>query len=115
MLDEIQLADIGDVAGKSLLHLQCHIGTDSLSWSRLGASVTGVDISDKSIETANRLKSELDLDARFINCNIYDLPMHLDQTFDIVYTSQGVLCWLSDLAAWARLISRYLKPGGFFT
>jgi SAM-dependent methyltransferase len=114
LLDEIQTSEVGDVTGKTMLHLQCHIGTDSLSWVRLGASVTGVDLSDRSIEIANKLKSELSLNAHFINCNVYDLPQQLDQTFDIVYTSQGVLCWLRDLQLWARLVFKYLKPDGFF-
>ncbi|MCP4598942.1 MAG: class I SAM-dependent methyltransferase [Proteobacteria bacterium] len=114
LLDEIQMSEVGDVTGKSMLHLQCHIGTDSLSWARLGASVTGVDFSERSIEIADKLKSDLSLDAHFINCNVYDLPKHVDKTFDIVYTSQGVLCWLSDLHSWAKLIFKYLKPNGFF-
>lgn len=114
LLDEIQMSEIGDVTGKSLLHLQCHIGTDSLSFVRLGASVTGVDISDRSIELAEKLKAELNLDAKFINCNVYDLPQYSDQKYDIVYTSQGVLCWLSDLKLWANLIAKYLEPNGFF-
>lgn len=114
LLDEIQVAEVGDVAGKSMLHLQCHIGADSLSWARLGAAVTGVDFSAKSIEIADRLKSDLALDVKFINCGVYDLPGHLSRTFDIVYTSQGVLCWLPDLRSWAKIISSRLKPGGFF-
>ena len=114
VLDEIEIADVGDVKGKSLLHLQCHIGTDTLSWARLGASVTGIDFSGKSIELAKELARELRLDAEFITCGVYDLPKHLDRQFDIVYASRGVLCWLSDLHRWARLIFRYLKPDGFF-
>lgn len=105
---------VGDVAGKSLLHLQCHFGMDTLSWARLGACVTGVDISDAAIELAQRLAKEVALAGRFIRCDIYDLPQHLDEQFDIVYTSYGVLAWLSDLPAWARLIARYLRPGGKF-
>jgi SAM-dependent methyltransferase len=114
LLDEIQTSEVGDVRGKSMLHLQCHIGTDSLSWARLGASVTGVDFSERSIEIAEKLKSDLSLDADFISCNVYELPQHLNEAFDIVYTSQGVLCWLSDLRLWAEVISKYLKPDGFF-
>ncbi|MBN1350486.1 class I SAM-dependent methyltransferase [candidate division KSB1 bacterium] len=113
-LDEIQLGEVGEVAGKTLLHLQCHIGTDSLSWARKGAIVTGVDFSERSINCANRLKLELSLDAMFIQSNVYDLRQHLDATFDIVYNSQGVLCWLRDLDQWASLIAHFLKPGGFF-
>jgi SAM-dependent methyltransferase len=114
LLDEIQLADVGDVKGKTFLHLQCHIGSDTLSWAKEGAIVTGIDFSAKSIELAKRLADELHYNARFINCNIYDIEKHLDEKFDIVYTSQGVLCWLKDIREWARLIARYLNPGGLF-
>ncbi len=114
LIDEIQIAEMGNVRGKELLHLQCHIGSDSLSWVHLGATVTGVDFSDKSIELAKNLSEELGIEASFICSNIYDLPDHLNKKFDIVYTSQGVLCWLSDLKRWGELIERYLKPDGFF-
>jgi SAM-dependent methyltransferase len=113
-LDELEIRDIGDVKGKSLLHLQCHIGTDTLSWARLGAIVTGVDFSAQSLAYARRLQQELDLDATFIEANLYDLPEVLDGQFDIVYTSRGVLCWLRDLDAWAEVIAHFLKPGGIF-
>lgn len=113
-LDKIQLKEIGKVKGKSLLHLQCNVGIDTLSWVREGAMVTGVDFSDKSIEYARKLADELNIKARFIFCNIYDLKKHLDEKFDIVYTSQGILCWLKDLKEWAKLISYYLKVGGMF-
>jgi len=113
-LDEIQLRDLGNVRGRSLLHLQCHFGLDSLSWAREGAIVTGVDFVQKAIDYADSLKSRLGLEARFICSNIFDLESHLDEQFDIVYTSQGVLCWLEDLTSWAKLINRYLKPGGVF-
>lgn len=105
---------VGEVAGKSLLHLQCHFGMDTLSWARLGARVTGVDISDEAIGLACRLAKEVGLAGRFIRCDIYDLPQHLDEQFDIVYTSYGVLAWLGDLPAWGRLVARYLRPDGRF-
>src|SRR5678809_728471 len=73
---------LGDVRGKSLLHLQCHLGFDTLSWARLGAQVTGIDISDQAIETARRLADECKLDGRFIRCDVYELPQHLNETFD---------------------------------
>jgi 2-polyprenyl-3-methyl-5-hydroxy-6-metoxy-1,4-benzoquinol methylase len=113
-LNAIELEELGDVKGKSLLHLQCHFGMDTLSWARLGATVTGVDLSDEAIELANNLRTELQLDARFICCNIYDLEVHLDQQYDIVFTSYGTIGWLPDLDKWAALVSRYLKPGGIF-
>lgn len=113
-LDEIQLKELGDVKEKKLLHLQCHFGLDTLSWAREGAIVTGVDFSEKSIEYANRLKAELYINAKFLCCNIYDLKNHLHGKFDIVYTSQGILCWLKDLQEWAQIIYHFLKPGGLF-
>jgi len=113
-LDEIQIREIGSVDGKSMLHLQCHFGLDSLSWAREGAIVTGIDFVQKAIAYANGLRDELNLKARFICCNIYDLEKHLNEQFDFVYTSQGVLCWLKDIKEWGNLIARYLKPGGIF-
>ena len=113
-LDELELQEVGDVRGKTLLHLQCHIGTDTLSWARLGAIVTGVDFSPQSLAYARQLQQELGLDASFVQSNIYDLPDVLDGQFDVVYTSRGVLCWLRDLDAWAEIIAHYLKPGGIF-
>ena len=110
----IERDELGDVAGKSLLHLQCHFGMDTLSWARLGAQVTGVDYADKAIELARELSREVGLDARFICASIYDLPELLSDTFDIVFTSYGVLCWLPDLTRWGQVIAHFLKPGGVF-
>ena len=114
VMDSIQTGEVGEVQNRSMLHLQCHIGTDTLSWARLGADVTGVDISPVSLRVAQSLAKKAGLNARFIESSVYDLPDKLDGTFDIVYTSIGVLCWLSDISAWAGIIRRYLKPGGFF-
>jgi SAM-dependent methyltransferase len=113
-LDEIELREIGEVRGKTLLHLQCHIGTDTLSWARQGAIVTGVDFSGQSIACARQLQQELQLEATFLQCNVYDVRAVLHQPFDIVYTSRGVLCWLSDLQEWGRIVADMLKPGGTF-
>ena len=91
---------VGDVAGKSLLHLQCHFGIDTLSWARLGARVTGADLSPAAIELARSLAVELGFpEARFVESNLYDLPAALDGEFDVVYTSRGVLGWLPDIRA----------------
>ncbi len=106
--------EVGDVSGSTLLHLQCHLGLDALSWARLGARVTGVDISQESIRFAESLSDELHVPARFICSDIYDLPRVLDEQFDIVYTSCGVLAWLPDLQRWAEIIAHYLKPGAVF-
>jgi 2-polyprenyl-3-methyl-5-hydroxy-6-metoxy-1,4-benzoquinol methylase len=113
-LNFIELEALGNVKGKSLLHLQCHFGLDTLSWARLGAKATGVDMSDKAIDYAWTLNRELNLDARFICSNIYDLENVLDEKFDIVFTSYGVTCWMPDLNKWAKIISHFLKPGGTF-
>jgi SAM-dependent methyltransferase len=113
-LQTIELEELGDVSGKSLLHLQCHFGLDTMSWARMGAKATGVDLSDEAISLARSISEELRIGARFINSNIYDLPDVLDDQFDIVFTSYGALCWLPDLKKWAKLIRRYLKPGGVF-
>lgn len=111
-LNEIELLLLGNIEGKSILHLQCHFGQDSISLARMGANVTGVDLSDQSIAVAQELANELKVNARFICCNIYDLPQHLNEQFDYVFTSYGVLGWLPDLNAWAKLIHQFLKPNG---
>ncbi|MBI5305234.1 MAG: class I SAM-dependent methyltransferase [Chloroflexi bacterium] len=113
-LDAVVRAGLGDVRGKSLLHLQCHFGLDTLNWARLGARVTGADFSEEAITTARALAREVGLDANFVCANIYDLPNALDDKFDIVFTSHGVLSWLPDLNAWGRVIAHFLKPGGTF-
>lgn len=107
-----EIEDVGSVQGKTLLHLQCHFGMDTLSWARLGAKVTGMDISDVSIDQARSLAQEIGVDASFIRSNLYDLPDHLDEQFDIVYTGRGAILWLKDLQEWARIVARFLKPGG---
>jgi len=114
-LHDLEEKEVGDVNGKTLLHLQCHFGLDTLSWARKGATVTGIDISDDSIELANKLKSQIGIDsARFIRSNLYDLTNHLDEQLDIVFTSYGALWWMSDIKKWAQIAARYVKPGGFF-
>jgi 2-polyprenyl-3-methyl-5-hydroxy-6-metoxy-1,4-benzoquinol methylase len=113
-LHETELKALGNVRGKSLLHLQCHFGMDTLSWAREGAQVTGVDFSQDAIGHARALAGELALQAEFICTDVYDLPAVLNGTFDIVFTSYGVIGWLPDLDKWASVISHFLKPGGIF-
>ncbi len=113
-LMSIERDALGDVTGKSLLHLQCHFGLDTMSWARLGAHVTGVDFSPEAIRVARDLSRELSIQADFVLSNIYDLPQALAGEFDIVFTSYGVLDWLPDLNAWAQVISGFLRPGGTF-
>jgi SAM-dependent methyltransferase len=113
-LPSLDIDEVGDVRGRSLLHLQCHFGQDSLSWARLGAQVTGADFSEPAITLARALSDELKLKARFVCANLYDLPQVLDGQFDIVYTSGGVLSWLPDLKRWGQVIAHFLKSGGIF-
>lgn len=113
-LNEIELELLGDIQGKSILHLQCHFGQDTISLSRIGANVVGVDLSDKAIESAKQIAQETQSNTRFICCDIYDLPNHLNEKFDIVFTSYGTIGWLPDLGKWAEIISNYLKPNGQF-
>lgn len=113
-LKPTELEELGEVEGKSLLHLQCHFGLDTLSWARMGGQATGVDFSGEAISLARSLNEELGLDARFIQSNVFDLPKVLDDQFDIVFTSYGAINWLDDIDAWAGLVARYLKPGGTF-
>lgn len=113
-LKPIELEEVGSVAGKSLLHLQCHFGQDTLSWARMGAKVTGVDLSPEAIRRAQALAAELKLDARFVCSDVLALEALGDEQFDIVFVSYGALIWLPDLDRWARTVARHLKPGGMF-
>jgi SAM-dependent methyltransferase len=114
MLYPIELEEMGDISGKSLLHLQCHFGMDTLFWGRLGAKVTGIDFSDEAIKLAKSLSKETGVKAEFICSDIYKLPEVVKKKYDIVYTSGGVLCWLPDLNKWGKIIAHFLKRGGFF-
>jgi SAM-dependent methyltransferase len=113
-LHSIELYELGDVRGKSLLHLQCHFGMDTLAWARKGAIVTGVDFSQNAITLARSLSDELNIPADFYCSDIYNLPNVLSKEFDIVFTSYGVLHGLPDLKRWAEIIAGFLKPGGIF-
>ena len=113
-LNQIELDLLGDVSGKSILHLQCHFGQDSISLARMGAEVTGVDLSDKAIDKAKEFAQATDANCQFICCDIYDLPQHLEKQFDIVFTTYGTIGWLPDMDRWAGIVSRYLKPDGRF-
>jgi SAM-dependent methyltransferase len=102
------------MSNKKILHLQCHFGQDTMTFSRMGAKATGVDLSDRAIERAREFASQLQLDTQFVCCDIYDTPNHLDENFDLVFTSYGTIGWLPDLDKWAKVISHFLKPGGTF-
>ncbi|MFI6155982.1 class I SAM-dependent methyltransferase [Kitasatospora sp. NPDC051170] len=114
-LRDFELAEVGDVRGKTLLHLQCHIGLDTLSWARRGATVTGLDFSEPAVDVADGLATQIGATtARFVTADVYDAVRALDdQTFDIVYTGLGALCWLPDIARWARTAAALVAPGGF--
>lgn len=113
-LNDIELNLLGDIQGKTILHLQCHFGQDSISLSRLGAHVTGVDLSDKAIEKAIELAESTNEAVNFICCDVYDLPEYLNQQFDIVFTSYGTIGWLPDMDKWGNIVSKFLKPKGTF-
>ncbi|MBT4694079.1 MAG: methyltransferase domain-containing protein, partial [Planctomycetaceae bacterium] len=109
-----ELEEVGDVAGKSLLHLQCHIGTDTLSWSRYGAQVTGLDFSPAAIDEAERFARLLNIeDARFVVSTVSEAVNALNgEQFDIVYTGRGAICWLPDLDEWAGVCAQLVLPTG---
>ena len=113
-LMQYELDALKDVNRKSLLHLQCHFGQDTLSWSRLGAKCVGIDISDEGIDVARQLNTELNLDAEFLCCNVLDTSKYVKDSFDIVFTSYGTIGWLPDLNPWGKMISERLKKGGTF-
>jgi len=113
-LNHYEMVALPNVDGKSLLHLQCHFGQDTLSWSRLGAKCVGVDLSDEGIKLAEKLNKELNLDAKFVCCNVLNTSSSIKETFDIVYTSYGVIGWLPDLKPWGQMIAERLKEGGIF-
>lgn len=114
-LRDFELAEVGDVDGRTLLHLQCHIGLDTLSWARRGATVTGLDFSEPAVAEAGAIAARIGAStARFVTSDVYDAEAALDgATFDIVYTGLGALCWLPDIDRWARTAAALVAPGGF--
>lgn len=115
VLTPIEMAELaGEVSGKSLLHLQCHFGMDTLCFARLGAQVTGVDLSDTAVAEARQLAAKANITADFVCCNVYDTRQHINKTFDIVFTSYGTIGWLPDLSKWAQVIAESLNKGGVF-
>jgi len=113
-LRKIELAELPDLSGKRILHSQCHFGQDTLSMQRMGAQCTGIDLSTAAIAQAQAYNEQLGLDAKFIACNVYDLDQHVEELFDIVFTSYGVIGWLPDLDRWAKQLMQRLAPGGLF-
>jgi len=113
-LKPIELSLLGEVRGKSILHLQCHFGQDSLSLARMGAKVTGLDLSNESIKKAQELNEHMGLDATFVCSDVYSAKDHIHEKFDIVFTSYGTIGWLPDLDKWADIVSHFMKPDGKF-
>ncbi|MBW8487649.1 class I SAM-dependent methyltransferase [Actinomadura parmotrematis] len=112
-LRDFEVAEVGDVTGRSLAHLQCHIGLDTLDWARRGARVAGLDFSAPAIDAARGIAAEAGIDARFVTADVYDAPAALGARYDIVYTGLGALNWLPDLDRWAAVVASLLEPGGF--
>jgi SAM-dependent methyltransferase len=113
-LRPFEAAELGDVAGATLVHLQCHFGLDTLSWARLGAVATGVDFSPSAVAAARDLAGRAGIAAEFVEANVYDAADALGRTFDVVYTSIGSIIWLPDIARWAGTVAALLAPGGRF-
>ncbi len=114
LLNDLIRGEVGDVRGKSLVHLLCHIGTDTLSWALLGAQVTGIDISPESLKYARALAERLGLRAEFIEADILAVMDQVHSKHDIVFSSTGVLCWLPDIRRYAQTVRHLLRDGGFF-
>ncbi|XVV10666.1 class I SAM-dependent methyltransferase [Actinoplanes sp. CA-131856] len=103
---------LGDVSGLRGVHLQCHIGTDTVSLARLGATMTGLDFSPKSLAEARRVADLAGADVRFVQSDVYDAVAAAGDGYDFVYTGVGALCWLPDIRRWARTVAALLRPGG---
>jgi 2-polyprenyl-3-methyl-5-hydroxy-6-metoxy-1,4-benzoquinol methylase len=113
-LGDLEVGEVGDVAGRRLLHLMCHFGQDTMSWARLGAEVTGVDFSAEAVGIARDLAARSDIEARFVCTDVLEAADQLDATYDVVFMSKGVMMWIQDLSVWARVCARLLRPGGVF-
>lgn len=105
----------GDLHGKSVIHLQCHLGTDTIGFARVGAKrVVGVDLSENSLSHARRIAAKAGVDVEYVHANVYDARNAVEGDFDLVYTSLGVLCWLPDIDSWAKTVTSLMKTGGTF-
>jgi SAM-dependent methyltransferase len=103
---------LGDLAGKRVVHLQCHIGTDTLSLARLGGEVTGVDFSPAALAVARDLAERAGHPIRYVEASVDQVPERVSDTFDVVYTGVGALNWLPSISRWARIVAGLLAPGG---
>lgn len=112
-LHAIEESEIGDIAGRDIIHLQCHIGLDTLSLKHLGAgTVTGLDFSPVALAAARDFAARAGTEARFVEASLYDAPAALGATYDIVFVTWGAINWLPDIDAWARVVAAVLRPGG---
>jgi 2-polyprenyl-3-methyl-5-hydroxy-6-metoxy-1,4-benzoquinol methylase len=111
-LHEIEAAELGDISGKRVLHLQCHIGRDTLCLVRRGAIATGLDFSSAALDVARRLSRETGLKADFVQGTVDQAPQLVPGPFDLVFSTWGTICWLPDVRQWARIIASVLAPGG---
>ena len=110
---QFDLPRLGDVSGLRAVHLQCHIGTDTLSLHRLGADVVGLDVSPRSLEAARTLAAETGAEIPYVEADVYDAPTVLGaDSFDLVYTGIGAVCWLPSIDRWAETVASLLRPGG---
>lgn len=112
-LGQTTIDELGNITGKKLIHLQCNTGADTVSLARMGATVTGVDLAPENVYYAKRLAADCGVEARFIESNVLEIADKHTETYDIVFTSEGVLGWLPDLTLWAQNVRRLLKDDGF--
>jgi 2-polyprenyl-3-methyl-5-hydroxy-6-metoxy-1,4-benzoquinol methylase len=111
---DYEWADLGELGGRDLVHLQCHLGTETIALARKGAKTFGLDLSGRSLDEARRLADEAGVGIEYVRANVYDADEALGgRRFDVVYTGKGALCYLPDLTKWAEVVSGLLKPGGF--
>lgn len=105
--------DLGELAGRDVLHLQCHLGTETIALARRGARAVGLDFSEASVAAATGIAAKAGADVTYVHANVYDAVEALDgRLFDVVYTGKGALCYLPDLDRWAEVVGRLLRPGG---
>jgi SAM-dependent methyltransferase len=108
----IEAAELGSVAGRRIIHLQCHIGLDTISLARRGAIATGLDFSPHAIAAARDIAARAGHAVRFVEANVYDAPAALGETYDMAFVTWGTITWLPDIARWARVVADVLAPGG---
>lgn len=113
VLHPIETAEVGELAGLDVVHLQCHIGLDTISLKHLGAkSATGLDFSPRAIAAARDFAARAGADVRFVEASVYDAPQALGQAYDLAFVTWGAINWLDDISRWARAVAGVLRPGG---